>query len=935
MTSQSPYHRRPLRQVNWSSEQFSSDGTRVDLSNVRLPAYGAGDMVPRALATFDARAAAIVSAGVAVKGAGANGPVRVWPVVGVPPGPKDPVFLARDLLELKWYDGKAEAVLHPTAKCLAALAYLDYFPAVHRTGVGIRSMVSGAVLGAKTGWCGTFGPGVDGIVGVIEGGSEGNYDMTQMHLLAMAYSYYPNLSPDARERLIRLLLARGRMKRPQLPDTFTSGIPPIDWDRAGYLSLLEKRINIGESENHILMIATVRYLTNQLLFQRDGKVEHDNRRNANSNGQTCLSILLSLFRNIIRGDFSEYNSKPYQTESRWALANLCTYAYDHEVRLGARMVLDYISAHIAVSSNDLRRMVPFRRRNDKPNVDTDAGGAMVIGLLEAGEVPRGADPMNTYFALQAGNTRGYDAADGMTSGWSGGDSKLAIEALGDYRLPTPIHDLFVNDLHRRYFQRLHRMPRADEMGGGRNSDEMEIYAGSPSYLITAGGSPSAYAIDPDIAGKAKPDGQRQQLGVAVTTSFMPTGSGGGAYPAGEASSLIQFSSFAELGIEKDKVLGVKVPLWHLKSDAPRNYGVAPDFACGHRVYWPPWVDEAANPNVAQSGFRFVDRSAFPEQQAGPGFFLATFEAKNGFALLEAFDTWLHPGVTLEEFAQDVARRNPAVDLRENEPFTYTTSNGNRLDVVIWSKVHTQGFNRGSAFGAQIYPVQYGKRDPQDAVGDAGNLQQRLLHGTVMNSPRDAVVEIANPFLGTTITLDMTDAAHPRRTSESGDVEIAGPDSEVWLDFEWKGKTEGDVCRPFNSLAAASAAVIDAGTVRLVPGATTERSTLGEGGKRMRLVAPIGGVVLGGASTAHPLTPNEGSTDDVRSSDVWVQFDLPDAALDGPFNTLVEAAEAVPSGAVIWMVPGVGRDRPTLGTDRKRFSIRAPMGGVVIGRGIWA
>ena len=43
------------------------------------------------------------------------------------------------------------------------------------------------------------------------------------------------------------------------------------------------------------------------------------------------------------------------------------------------------------------------------------------------------------------------------------------------------------------------MPRPDEMGGGRNSDEMEIYAGSPSYLITAGGSPSGYAIDPDIA----------------------------------------------------------------------------------------------------------------------------------------------------------------------------------------------------------------------------------------------------------------------------------------------------------------------------------------------------------------------------------------------------------------------------------------------------
>jgi hypothetical protein len=118
--------------------------------------------------------------------------------------------------------------------------------------------------------------------------------MTQIHLIAMAYSYYPDLSPDARERLIRLLLARGRMKRPGFLDTFTSGIPPEDWDMAGHAGLLEKSINIGETENHILMIATTRYLTNQLLFQRDGKVEHENRRNSNSVGQKCMTILVSL-----------------------------------------------------------------------------------------------------------------------------------------------------------------------------------------------------------------------------------------------------------------------------------------------------------------------------------------------------------------------------------------------------------------------------------------------------------------------------------------------------------------------------------------------------------------------------------------------------------------------------------------------------------------
>jgi hypothetical protein len=54
------------------------------------------------------------------------------------------MFLDRDLLGLKWYDGKSEPVLHPTSKSLAALAYLDYFPAALGTGIGLRSMVSGA-----------------------------------------------------------------------------------------------------------------------------------------------------------------------------------------------------------------------------------------------------------------------------------------------------------------------------------------------------------------------------------------------------------------------------------------------------------------------------------------------------------------------------------------------------------------------------------------------------------------------------------------------------------------------------------------------------------------------------------------------------------------------------------------------------------------------
>ena len=55
-----------------------------------------------------------------------------------------------------------------------------------------------------------------------------------------------------------------------------------------------------------------------------------------------------MLRNFLRDDFSEYNAKPYQEETRFALLNLCTFAYDHEVRLAATMVLDYVLSSASI-----------------------------------------------------------------------------------------------------------------------------------------------------------------------------------------------------------------------------------------------------------------------------------------------------------------------------------------------------------------------------------------------------------------------------------------------------------------------------------------------------------------------------------------------------------------------------------------------------------
>ena len=232
-----------------------------------------------------------------------------------------------------------------------------------------------------------------------------------------------------------------------------------------------------------------------------------------------------MLRNYLRDDFAEYNAKPYQEETRHALLNLCSYAYDTEVRLGSRVVLDYISAHIAISSNDLRRMVPFRRRNDMENKHTKQiehePGFMDINLLQDSH---GAHLMAAHFALLTGNTRAYQRSDGEGDrpwNWAitpNFGQELTLEALSRYRLPPSVHDLFINDLHRRFFQRIHRHP-LEEPGQQRNCENMEIYSGSPSYLVTAGGKPANYVI-PGLLGFGVDD---SNIGVAMPTSFMPTG----------------------------------------------------------------------------------------------------------------------------------------------------------------------------------------------------------------------------------------------------------------------------------------------------------------------------------------------------------------------------------------------------------------------------
>jgi hypothetical protein len=824
MSSIRPYYRR-RRRTTTVGQGVLATGSYVDLRSIRPPEFAAADPVRPLAAQFDDRAAAVIAAAVAVRDLDDDGkpklrvkPPITWNTAGPYPVPEDgqPYFeQTRDVTEFKFDALGTLGRYQLRGKALAIAAYADFFAAPD---VDLSKLLDDAILLADSGYCGTYGrrPTTDKQLALGDT-TTADYDMGQTALVMLAYGYFDDLTPPAREHLIKRLLGEGIVHRLNKNLAYSSGPVPKHWWSAAEIGAINA--DIGETENHILMMLSNRYLTNQLLWQRTHMDHYDNRRNAAYGSPSCYELVLELLHRMVKGDFSEYNAKNYQEETRHALLNLHAYAYDHAVRLAAGMVLDYLAARMAVSSSDLRRMVPFRRRYEGGNAAHDADGFMSVPLLST----PGADPMGAYYAVQAGTTRSCVARpDAFRVEWGiiGGRQDLAQEALSEYRLPPVVHDLFANDRHRRFFQRLHRRPVPGESGGHRNADVTEINAASPSYLITAGGEPSDFAIDPRVFGFMLTD-QTQQRGVAVTTSLIPTtGFGGSNELIDNARQVIQLGAFSD-GI----------------TTYGRNYGVAPDFACGHQIRLPSW---AKNPRQV-GNFRFFDCSGGPERVGrSPGFLLAVLEI-NGFAALEALDTWLHPQVTIDAFQAKVLQHNANVQFPNHTPATWRTYGGSVVSFEIW----TEMVGVRLEWGARVLSVQYGGANPQDAAGDAATPGPHLHNGGVLNSLGPAHVRIANPFQPGALLLDLRDKFHPRRTAEDGTIETAGAAELVWADFEWTGSSAGDACRPVKSRLAAAVAGAPGGSIRIVPSVSLDRTRIGIPGKGFRLEAPIGQVRIGG------------------------------------------------------------------------------------------
>lgn len=400
---------------------------------------------------------------------------------------------------------------------LAKLAYADYFQDPRLPGRNYTAASEAiSYLGKQKhsdGWH----------VGTDEGNiRKGEYDTFLISVIPAIYKYWPQLPPDVRANVLGSILApvlgsfNGNDELPNAP------LPP------------------SETENHLYNIETSRYLANQLAYQRAPNPTFDN----DSNGTT--DWLLSHLHSILVKDFTEYNARPYQDYSITSILNLYSFAdvrtkRGQLVKNAAEMVLDYLMAKAAVSVDDSRRWTGFRRHATEPGYrDSD-----FLGLH--------SDPMNAYTMTLAGTT---DMVNNNILPFNFAGEFLSA-GLSDYRIPDEILDLMINRTSRRYLQAFHHA-----------SDE--IYAGSPSYTIMAGGryAPPAYTV----AGFGKAD----DTGKPMATVLMPFGQGK------NKNQLIRFEgNGVDDAVSPPVVAGMVGANVEPRFTTVRwNLGVTTDFACG-------------------------------------------------------------------------------------------------------------------------------------------------------------------------------------------------------------------------------------------------------------------------------------------------------------------------------------------------------------------
>lgn len=241
-------------------------------------------------------------------------------------------------------------------------------------------------------------------------------------------------------------------------------------------------MSVPETENHLFMTESTRYLNNQLIWENSRRLPQlaalrDSLQRSgvvidNSEGM-LKRLLLKVMQKAMRKGFFEFNAQIYQRFTVHALDNLYTFARDPAVADGAGCLLDYLSTIFAFQSFDGIRYGPFRRSSE---VYDDSS------LI-------GNDAVCSFFGLQSGATAGQpDPSRGLWRTHTAHSSMALYSAVLGYRVPDPILR-YMQDRPGEYRAEI----RSAYAGDGSRRRPTEVYYGTSEFMLTAGGRYESYA----------------------------------------------------------------------------------------------------------------------------------------------------------------------------------------------------------------------------------------------------------------------------------------------------------------------------------------------------------------------------------------------------------------------------------------------------------
>ncbi len=293
-------------------------------------------------------------------------------------------------------------------------------------------------------------------------GREGDFDMAAMNAVSLVELFQGDrlrLTDRAYSWLIREVIG-----------TFGE-IPQADFNVAF--------LRFPETENHLFMMESSRFLMNELLRDNPRGLADISRLRDSLGRRPPASLggqrvfLLRRMQDVLLRGFFEFNAKVYQRFTAQALDNLFSFARDSAVAAGAGCVLDYLSVTFALQSLASIRHGPYRRSS------------------ETYGDPRLADrdPLCSFFAVQTG-IHPWDP-DPRRGFWRRNDahaSTALYSLLLRYRVPALLLD-WMRSRPGEY----EAVFRSGHFGRGENAPVTERYTGGPTYLLSAGGRHESYA----------------------------------------------------------------------------------------------------------------------------------------------------------------------------------------------------------------------------------------------------------------------------------------------------------------------------------------------------------------------------------------------------------------------------------------------------------